>query len=37
MIHHFLTTFFLPLVAFVNDPVGFTKTVIDILAEVMLS
>lgn len=31
MIHHILTTFFLPYVAFINDPVGFTQTFIDVI------
>lgn len=31
MIHYFITAFCLPIVAFINDPAGFAKTVVDIL------
>lgn len=31
MIHYLISAFCLPIVAFINDPVGFTQTFIEIL------
>lgn len=31
MIHYILTGFFLPIVAFINDPVGFLQTLIEVM------